>query len=509
MAICSSCSISYSKVGPAQRTSRIAELLAESNAPPEYRDSDEHRDLLQQRRQLEIEAKELDKTLETLRARFQPTLARKGTVERDLEDLKYILRPIRRLPVEVLQHVFVFARDATLSQTDVESPYFSSNSLSLTSTTAPWNISQICQLWRKATLSHPQLWAYIGLDIGGAPDGRVWHLLGIQLSRAHTGPLFVSIGSLKALPPVLVPFLMASASRWKHVRLSLYKKARVGVLMPLQPFLHGVEALDIRIILPSPSPSALAPIHVFNNATQLRELCGNSKALLSLAHHSSPPDNAIAIRRLVLEGTGLSAGEVFRKILSSYTQVEELVLRWDVFTIPGNVPLPITLAQLRRLDLYGSPIETISQTLKYMITPRLQDLSVTLLHNDFDSRQLDDFLKQSWRTLRSLDLHIEYNTPDRNNIHQPYNIVTPLEQCLELELLVLEDKSSSGNIQKVTSQIRRKTEFLPKLTALCLIDEPGLLLVIDKETLMDMRPNLRVFFRPRKYLKTLVERLRS
>jgi len=55
-------------VGSAPRRSRIIELLSESNASPEFKESSEHHDLLQQRKQLETKVEELRNALDIIKA---------------------------------------------------------------------------------------------------------------------------------------------------------------------------------------------------------------------------------------------------------------------------------------------------------------------------------------------------------------------------------------------------------------------------------------------------------
>ena len=418
MPFCPSCGAETLDTEPAQRSSRIVELLTESSSLPEFAEPNEHRDLLQQSQQLQTEIEQLETTLETLRVQFQSALARKATVARNLDDIKHILRPIRRVPVEVLQKIFIFTRDANLSQSDAESPYFSINSFSSRSVTAPWNISQICQRWRKAALGCPQLWAYIGLQvhINHPPTGGFWNLLGIQLSRAHMGPLFVSISSINSLPPMLVLFLMPSAFRWKHVKLLVLEQSLEEELVPLRPLLSSMEALEINL-------SSLSPVSIFKNSLQLREL--STEALSSLSHFSCA-DNAFSIRRLVLSGTRLAEGDTFGQILSSYTRVEEMFVRWFIPTVPENLPAPIKMPHLRHLELYRVPDGTLEQTIKHMTAPSLQSLSVTIHQSRFDGQDLDDFLKRSRCSLHYLDLDIQGISEP---VLQPYHMIKLLEQC--------------------------------------------------------------------------------
>ena len=72
---------------------------------------------------------------------------------------------------------------------------------------------------------------------------------------------------------------------------------------------------------------------------------------------------------------------------------------------------------------------------------------------------------------------------------------------------VLEDERSR-TAEEIIHRIRSDMKFLPKLGALCLIDEPGLLVGINRGSLKDLRPNLKVFLTPRNGLKSLVDRVR-
>lgn len=187
-------------------------------------------------------------------------------------------------------------------------------------TTPSWNVSQVCQLWCQTALGYPQLWAYIGINLhagSDTPGGGFWNLLGIQLSRAHRGPLFISIENEKSLSPTFLPFLMISASRWKHIKVVPPSRDVVEELRLIQPFLHDVEALDIAINLPPPS-LAVVPISVFKNASPLRELGGDATSLLSLTG-PSPTASAFSTNKLVLKGTdSLEHGEKYWLPISNW-----------------------------------------------------------------------------------------------------------------------------------------------------------------------------------------------
>lgn len=308
------------------------------------------------------------------------------------------------------------------------------------------------------------------------------------------GPLFVSISSINSLPPMLVPFLMPSAFRWKHVKLLVPEQSLEEELVPLQPLLSGMEALEINL-------SSLSPVSIFKNSLQLREL--STEALSSLSHFSCA-DNAFSIRRLVLSGTRLAEGDTFGQILSSYTRVEEMFVRWFIPTVPENLPAPIKMPHLRHLELYRVPDGTLEQTIKHMTAPSLQSLSVTIHQSRFDGQDLDDLLKRSRCSLHYLDLDIQGSSEP---VLQPYHMIKLLEQCQRLEMLVLEDERSR-TAEEIIHRIRSDMKFLPKLGALCLIDEPGLLVGINRGSLKDLRPNLKVFLTPRNGLKSLVDRVR-
>ena len=193
--------------------------------------------------------------------------------EQHLKMIKGIMHPIRRIPPEILAEIFILTLPKEWQL--VFKPQSSSyrNAVLLP--------GQVCRIWRDISLTTPQLWSRVSLDIGlqGKSFQAEVNLVDTWLSRTGQYPLSIEIFltsnfQLTRYPPK--PFipkaLIESCCRWKYLRLSgswswLYSGALDGVrnhLSHLQNLVYDQAQND------ASSLHSRGPITLFEKTPQLR-----------------------------------------------------------------------------------------------------------------------------------------------------------------------------------------------------------------------------------------------
>ncbi|KAG7443451.1 uncharacterized protein BT62DRAFT_872628, partial [Guyanagaster necrorhizus] len=83
-----------------------------------------------------------------------------------IADSKFVLNPVRRLPPEILSHIFLSCihPDSELLQSN-DSDTDTSLLDSLNIKNSPWNLSYVSSRWRQVALTTPSLWSFIRLQL--------------------------------------------------------------------------------------------------------------------------------------------------------------------------------------------------------------------------------------------------------------------------------------------------------------------------------------------------------
>ncbi|KAJ7765764.1 hypothetical protein B0H16DRAFT_1687359 [Mycena metata] len=159
-----------------------------------------------------LRLRRLDDEIADLQKAIDKLTEERGTLGAFVDAHKALLSPIRRLPLDLIQGIFVAClpthRNCVMSATEV-----------------PVLLGRICSSWRAISLVTPRLWArlhIVGLHHRGAPDPSVdakvaqrIEVLRTWLSRSGGLPLSISIhGFTQDLLRTLLPF----APRWQHIR---------------------------------------------------------------------------------------------------------------------------------------------------------------------------------------------------------------------------------------------------------------------------------------------------
>ncbi|KAJ7429899.1 hypothetical protein FB451DRAFT_1291523 [Mycena latifolia] len=276
----------------------------------------------------------------------------------DVEIRKYqgALSPIRRIPTEILSHIFTFALPPHLPERASES--------------APWIISAVSARWRAIVLSQPHFWSSIDIRPLKIPPSDF--KLETQLRRSRELPLNIffactSLGLCTARETELISILAQHCARWETV--TLYgPKALCSALQhrPQRQF-SLLRKLCVEMFFEDESAS----LDVFDDAPKLEEVSFNSRLW----------DSPVALRvpwsRLLKYG-GCNTWEGHLHTLQSTSNLVECSLEFWSNTTPVG-----TLIQLPRLlRLYLSE----PAFLACLDTPALLEL-----HCDGDSVLLSAF----------------------------------------------------------------------------------------------------------------------
>lgn len=170
-----------------------------------------------------------DPVLESLEERIAHCQYRLERLARDCEETRdslethrALLSPIRQLPLEVLEEIFLHC---------VKDQEF----LTPTPQTPPLLLSSICKLWRGVAHSSPQLWSSISITLSGESCIPNLSLVKVWIERSGSSPLSFHLsqqgsGDTTAdsfsNPSVTLGLFVSHHARWRRVHLE-YKDWRI------------------------------------------------------------------------------------------------------------------------------------------------------------------------------------------------------------------------------------------------------------------------------------------
>ncbi|KIK61837.1 hypothetical protein GYMLUDRAFT_260436 [Collybiopsis luxurians FD-317 M1] len=103
---------------------------------------------------------------------------------------KRMLNPVKRLPSEVLGHIFLHEVGLEVDAAE----YFSSASHSLNLKTLPWVYGYVCSFWKAVSISTPLLWTRVKVLkslTGGSRTASALALLSLYVARSDSLPLTI------------------------------------------------------------------------------------------------------------------------------------------------------------------------------------------------------------------------------------------------------------------------------------------------------------------------------
>ncbi|KAK0475334.1 hypothetical protein EDD18DRAFT_1218431 [Armillaria luteobubalina] len=224
------------------------------------REGERYLALLQQRISL------TQKTLESL-------LKEQNRAMKQISDSKLVLNPVRRLPSEILSHIFLscLLPDTELLQSsDTDEDTSLIDSLNIKN--PPWNLSHVSSQWRKAVLTTPRLWSYIRLQLRRYEDRKAsLFRLGTILERSGTHCLTVAIESEEDMSdhPVL-PMILSTSPRWERLFVGL-PFSTLHIFNNVSGSLDALRWLGVYLYEPEPDTDPIM-VEAFRFAPQLQEL---------------------------------------------------------------------------------------------------------------------------------------------------------------------------------------------------------------------------------------------
>ncbi|PBK90336.1 hypothetical protein ARMGADRAFT_934277, partial [Armillaria gallica] len=98
----------------------------------------------------------IDRRLSQIQKLIHDLTVEKDIVQKRIVASKKLLNPVRKVPYDVLEHIFCFAADEDVMNTTI-----ASCSDSLDVRRSRWAITHVCSTWRAAAVSTTRLWSSI------------------------------------------------------------------------------------------------------------------------------------------------------------------------------------------------------------------------------------------------------------------------------------------------------------------------------------------------------------
>ncbi|KAK0184959.1 hypothetical protein F5146DRAFT_1072818 [Armillaria mellea] len=235
----------------------------------------------EERAELEAVVREGERYLALLQQRISLTqntleslLKEQNRAAKHISDSKLVLNPVRRLPPEILSHIFLscLLPDSELLQsTDTDTDASLVDSLNIRN--PPWNLSYVSSQWRKTVLTTPRLWSFIRLQLRRYEDRKASSFrLGAYVERSGTQCLTVAIEIEEDMSdhPVL-PMILSTSPRWEKLFVGL-PFSGLRIFNNVSGSLNALRWLGVILYEPEPDAEPITMIEVFRFAPQLREL---------------------------------------------------------------------------------------------------------------------------------------------------------------------------------------------------------------------------------------------
>ncbi|KAJ7724941.1 hypothetical protein DFH07DRAFT_261788 [Mycena maculata] len=284
-----------------------------------------------------------------------------------------LVSPIRRLPADVIQEIFVAClpsgQNSVMSEQD-----------------APLLLCHICRAWRSLAFCMPRLWAALHVAVPSKDDMPAMNeAVNGWLSRSGILPLSISVGAPRRFEydvSTLLQTLISFSPRWKHIRFMfpIYDSfSPLASLSPADvPILKTLALKGFHWNASTPDPGTLSNHLGFIGTASLR----------SVSIPAGAPDSTLIpfrwehLRQLSFRGgAAFIAADVALTILQKCPLLEMLSFSLRA----GNVsPAPATLCHMEYLrDLYV--FERVPQTsdfFAHIIAPNLAHLEYASLGSD-------------------------------------------------------------------------------------------------------------------------------
>ncbi|KAK7439831.1 hypothetical protein VKT23_017403 [Stygiomarasmius scandens] len=330
-------------------------------------------------RDLDRYSEEIQKLSETL-----ATLKRQRDELQTYRDRQSsFISPVRKLPVEILANIFSLCCDSGL----VIDKEISAPALTL---------SHTCSFWRRVTLSRPELWSTLSVDLhkfrSGA-EARLHELLALFLDRSETGSgICLEVSAYDdneyyahALDPEgwsAFVILLRGRNRWKEVSFELSWDLYTAVsYVGISVFLEGsdlgnLEHLSVGWLEDQRIPPNKPPFffNILTHAPSLQSLC--IQGLYDHRNFEGLPVNSA--KKLSITESIVRFSDLFWLLERCAGNCEEIDFStWGILDTEQFNDLPeITLPNLQSLDYRFGECETGSKVLSALTLPSLTTLTL-------------------------------------------------------------------------------------------------------------------------------------
>ncbi|KDR69266.1 hypothetical protein GALMADRAFT_145658 [Galerina marginata CBS 339.88] len=275
-------------------------------------------------------------------------------------DHKALLSPIRRIPPEILQEIFI----NTLPTPNEYATRLYMDDL-------PWALCQVSSTWRRTALGTSTLWRRvptIDLDREYTKKRRYLDFLRELLSRSRDFPLDIHLHAFRfaGVTHPAIDVLMPHSTRWQKATLDIPCHSLVA-LEGVKGRLASLEILQIQSWNGVHMPNNLdVVVDTFNDAPRLRDVTLSG----TYSTHFILP-----LSQLINYSQDNSHDKQIDNVIDLSTSLQKLTV-CDLLRIDLNWSI-VTLPQLVSLNVYFDADTNHQNLLDFLILPTLEELSIT------------------------------------------------------------------------------------------------------------------------------------
>ncbi|KAJ7597760.1 hypothetical protein C8J56DRAFT_920886 [Mycena floridula] len=288
-----------------------------------------------------------------------------------------ILSPIRRLPPEMLQEIFMHCLPG-------------SSTTSVTSREAPLLLGRVCKTWREISISTPTLWSDIKISLPKDSCQReaeqTRDIVEQWIGRSGSTPLSISLASSAQISTssqhaieLILDLLVQSSARWRILDIRLPSTSLVALESVCRNQVPLLERL--RIMSADSDPPNLAPVPFL-------DLLHAPKLVHYAGWMVSSQETCVQITDLDLtgfpgrHGLGIPAEAALRtlRLCPNLADCRLHICHDNGFTPYEHLPArdalrnPVQLPRLRSLSLEEHQTLSTEDFLSWMVLPALENL---------------------------------------------------------------------------------------------------------------------------------------
>ncbi|KAK7042971.1 hypothetical protein VNI00_008708 [Paramarasmius palmivorus] len=302
----------------------------------------------------------------------------KEELDNYIKNQRTVLHPIRRLPREILSHVFAMCMDYTPLTTDTTLED------SVASERTEWALSRVCSQWRSVALGlSSELWSkvHIKLDKQSSKFGGHTMLLGLRLRRSCDKPLsvFIERGSFKGPGDhSLFSSLLLYSDRWSALRLDMELSELQALTSKVEPHLSALETLIFRLPITDADTDTDDPD---SDDDEEREAHDDIEDPLRVPL----PYYNLTDLSLDIAGSSFTISQ-FLALLRKATKLEELYVGYNFYEEenPDDLGLPVCLPSLHTFSMRWDISHTTTEEVLHGGDQLLDQLILPCLDNFWD-----------------------------------------------------------------------------------------------------------------------------